>query len=524
MWLLYTLACGGDPELRKPDDLDGDGFFVTEDCDDADPTAFPGGAELCDGVDNNCSGEADEGVGDPRYLDGDGDGFGAGEVAIFACTPQPGYADDADDCDDTLAAVNPAAIEVCDNLLDDDCDDSSGDCRESGVLEAANRAHSLGDPYGQWGTAVANAYGAVGSYSAALAVGVRDDVDDTYGLIVLFEGPFDAGPRLTTDLILVGAPADGTGQNVAWSWNDDTGAGVLLAGAPDGYRSGLWIAEGPFGSAEVSISLSDIGAFVSGEPNTDVGSAVAVDDLNGDGVADPITSDRSSGTVYVFTEPAGGVIADADVILEGDVGCGQALAVGDGTVDGLGLRLAIGCAELGSGRVYLVEGGTGLASGALAAGAARIDASTGTTEFGQSIGFGGWYTASDLFVGAPGGDGEVLVFDGHLAATSSGDADAQLTGAPGDGLGRSVAVADLDGDGPHDLVIGGTAVPPLVVYGGFIGRSGRALLLANGGAAELTGVSTPGAVATLRDNDAAPLIAVSDPTQNRAHVLRLGAL
>jgi len=54
------------------------------------------------------------------YADDDGDGYGAGP-AFQGCEIPAGFADNDDDCDDTDAAVNPGAEEVC-NGIDDDCD------------------------------------------------------------------------------------------------------------------------------------------------------------------------------------------------------------------------------------------------------------------------------------------------------------------------------------------------------------------------------------------------------------------
>jgi uncharacterized repeat protein (TIGR01451 family) len=52
---------------------DGDSFCVAEDCDDADPTTFPGAPEVNDGVDNQCPGDpgfgiVDETSGDSGFL------------------------------------------------------------------------------------------------------------------------------------------------------------------------------------------------------------------------------------------------------------------------------------------------------------------------------------------------------------------------------------------------------------------------------------------------------------------------
>ena len=71
-----------------PVDADGDGVEETDDCDDEDPSAYPGAIESCDGVDNDCDGEIDnDPVYETFYIDFDGDGFGSEEVE--SCDGQP---------------------------------------------------------------------------------------------------------------------------------------------------------------------------------------------------------------------------------------------------------------------------------------------------------------------------------------------------------------------------------------------------------------------------------------------------
>ena len=103
--------------------------FITQggDCVDNDPHIHPEAIELCDSIDNNCNGDADEA--DPNlpgsqgylfYRDSDGDGFGAA-ASVRACVAPAGYVMNNTDCDDAMAAINPNANEVCDSI-DNDCD------------------------------------------------------------------------------------------------------------------------------------------------------------------------------------------------------------------------------------------------------------------------------------------------------------------------------------------------------------------------------------------------------------------
>ncbi len=101
------------------------GYVATsDDCNDGDNNIHPGATEICDGVDNNCDGSIDEagavGAG-TWYADADSDGYGNASSDTVSCSQPAGSVSDHTDCDDTNAAVNPAASEVC-NSVDDDCD------------------------------------------------------------------------------------------------------------------------------------------------------------------------------------------------------------------------------------------------------------------------------------------------------------------------------------------------------------------------------------------------------------------
>ena len=97
---------------------------VAFDCDDTDAAVNPSADELCNGVDDDCDGATDEDDATDVttwYEDADIDGHGDSASTTDACDQPSGYVADGGDCDDTDAAVNPSATELC-NGVDDDCD------------------------------------------------------------------------------------------------------------------------------------------------------------------------------------------------------------------------------------------------------------------------------------------------------------------------------------------------------------------------------------------------------------------
>lgn len=119
-------------------DSDDDGFGVPEitilacsapegyadiigDCYDANPAIYPGATEICNGVDDNCTGSVDEGLLITFYADNDGDAYGDPADFELFCEGIAGYVEANGDCNDANNLINPGATELC-NDIDDNCD------------------------------------------------------------------------------------------------------------------------------------------------------------------------------------------------------------------------------------------------------------------------------------------------------------------------------------------------------------------------------------------------------------------
>ena len=79
-----------------------------EDCDDSDPSAWPGGVEVCDGADNDCDGDTDgDALGaDAFFTDDDGDGYGDPDTRVEACEAAGDQVGNDGDCDDNDSAAS----------------------------------------------------------------------------------------------------------------------------------------------------------------------------------------------------------------------------------------------------------------------------------------------------------------------------------------------------------------------------------------------------------------------------------
>jgi hypothetical protein len=127
-------------------DGDGDGFgnenlsyalcyqpsnssFVTNssDCNDNNASINVNASEICNGADDNCSGQIDEGfVLSNYYMDSDSDGFGNLNTLLSSCFQPTGYVSNATDCNDNNISINTSASEIC-NGLDENCNGQADD-------------------------------------------------------------------------------------------------------------------------------------------------------------------------------------------------------------------------------------------------------------------------------------------------------------------------------------------------------------------------------------------------------------
>ncbi|MEC7241372.1 MAG: MopE-related protein, partial [Myxococcota bacterium] len=174
---LIGLAAAALVACNKPSDFDGDGFTADVDCNDNDSAIHPDAAEVCDGVDNNCDNSIDGADADGAltfYGDQDADGYGGMDISVTQCDMPSGFVDNAEDCNDVNADINPDGAEVCDGA-DNDCDGLTDDEDDSVDTSGYSAFYSDadGDGYGNMDISV-DACNAPSGYTDN-----AEDCDDT---------------------------------------------------------------------------------------------------------------------------------------------------------------------------------------------------------------------------------------------------------------------------------------------------------------------------------------------------------
>ena len=141
-------------------------ILVGNDCDDTNPADTLAYPEICNMIDDDCDGMADDTDADITgqttwYADMDHDGVGNYTSTILSCFMPPAYTDTYGDCNDADSSVTHGSPEVC-NHLDDDCDGLIDDSDTDVAGRVWYFADNDGDGFGNQAAAALFCFGATG--------------------------------------------------------------------------------------------------------------------------------------------------------------------------------------------------------------------------------------------------------------------------------------------------------------------------------------------------------------------------
>jgi hypothetical protein len=313
-------------------DADGDGVSACSDCNDGDPSVFPGAPELCDGKADNCTSSTWPVV-PPNELDADGDGRSAcagdcndADAAIhpgapdacggvdYDCSGQPfdgDYDVDSDgvnpcqgDCDDSNSDIHPGAVEQC-NWRDDDCDGliDGLSCNAACDVDAKIGANVRLTP--------TPAFSRLPDRSPAIAWGGswfgvtwQEGRDGDTGL-EYFQAVDKFGRRQAGPVLLGGTATNSAKQSsvvwngsefaVAWlpNWQTVAFARIRPDGSAVGSTEPYWQAEPKV--SEPSLVWTGTGYGLAVRDNFRIGTAFARIDIHGNSVGVPLVVSRDPG-------------------------------------------------------------------------------------------------------------------------------------------------------------------------------------------------------------------------------------